>query len=139
MTLDNKIFLNPIKIEYTKDNLGSNALSFREPQKYFSISVSLFLEGDDLFDSPHFEYCDQANSQYGGLQKILIKDYEIEFQFDIDCKFCQKTTVVRILLKDKIERNLVDFMINYLFLKEFIVSETISIDVNDIVQINQRT
>lgn len=115
---DSKILsIIPNNIEYVYDNLETNAISFIWDDNYFTIATGEILEEDDDPDYIEFELNDQGNFRIGNLDKVVFYNDRLEIIFtDLYLKKYEKSVIYT-----EVNKKIVDFFINYLFLDKFII------------------
>lgn len=115
---DSKILsIIPNNIEYVYDNLETNAISFIWDNNYFTIATGEILEEDDDPDYIEFELNDQGNFRIGNLDKVVFYNDRLEIIFtDLYLKKYEKSVIYT-----EVNKKIVDFFINYLFLDKFII------------------
>lgn len=115
---DSKILsIIPNNIEYVYDNLQTNAISFIWDNNYFTIATGEILEEDDDPDYIEFELNDQGNFRIGNLDKVVFYNDRLEIIFtDLYLKKYEKSVIYT-----EVNKKIVDFFINYLFLDKFII------------------
>lgn len=112
-----KLSIRPDRIEYTINELDSNAISFPfGGNGYFSIQTSTYLEEDELLNEPFLELNEQSQSQAGGIAEILFSLDAVEIFFKTGEEFIDKYSSIEIKLKEAVDIKMVDFFANYLFL-----------------------
>jgi hypothetical protein len=112
-----KLSIRPDRIEYTIDELDSNAISFPLGENgYFSIQTCIYLEEDELLNEPFLELNEQSQSEAGGIAEILFSLDAVEIFFKTGEEFIDKYSSIEIKLKEAVDMKMVDFFANYLFL-----------------------
>ena len=113
-----KILLSPDNIEYNYDVHHSNAINFTDDDQWLSIQRSIVAdEGDD----PIFKKCNFATSNgnligYIDIGKIEFKKYSIIISFS--SILANGLSGVEVCLVDEINEEIIDFFVNYLFLRD---------------------
>lgn len=127
---DSKILnIIPANIEYVYDNLQTNAISFTWDNNYFTIATGEILEEDDDPDYIEFELNDQGNFRIGNLDKVVFYNDRLEIIFtDLYLKKYEKSVI-----HTEVNKKIVDFFINYLFLYKFIIYDD-SFNTSNIVE-----
>lgn len=86
----------------------------------FSIQIGAYLEEDDDLNQPTFKFRDQGSSQSGAIQEIHFSAKKIILTFRDSDLFLEKYKTVELLLDQPVNRKMVDFFANHLFLASFI-------------------
>lgn len=106
-------------IEYVHDTFDTNAINFRASEGYFSIQTGVYLEEDERLNEPFFELNSQEQSQSGGLARVLFDDAVVTLDFQTSRPFLGKFAAVEIEVPTGVNRQLVDFFNNHLFLASY--------------------
>lgn len=125
------LLLKPISIEMVYDELDTNALNFQFNEGYLSIQTSVYLEEDEQLNEPYIEMNDQANAQCGGIKQVVFFPNKILIEFSEAPPFLDKHQTIEILLTEKVDKKIVDFVNNHLFLGE-LTSYSADFDKNNI-------
>lgn len=128
---DSKILnIIPTNIEYVYNNLQTNAISFTWDNNYFTIATGEILEEED--DDPNyieFELNDQENFRIGNLDKVVFYNDRLETIFtNLYLEKYEKSVIYT-----EVNKKIVDFFINYLFLDNFIIYDD-SFNTSNIVE-----
>ena len=117
------IMLTPIDIEYTYDHLDCNALNFVLENGYFSIHRSIVIdaEEDPIFALPYFmlaspDWGDEGN--YNAITELHISPHQLSFTFTN--AIAAEQTQVHIHNTQPVDLQLVDFLVNDLFLGDVV-------------------
>ncbi len=112
--------IEPKKIEYIIDENDTNAIFFYLNGGNFSIQTSVYEHEIEELNQPYFEIDDQANSMYITPNKIVFFNDKITIHFDNDNLLLGDYSEVEISLLDGINKKIVDFFSDYLFLDKYI-------------------
>ena len=132
------LMLNPIRIESIYDELDTNAINFILDNGYFSIQAGVYLEEDEHLNEPIFEFNDQGDSQNGGVEKIVFGDRQILLVFQDNDLFLKKYKTVELMLSQKVDRKIVDFFANCLFLGNMLAYENGFDESSKVIQTKRR-
>jgi hypothetical protein len=102
------------------DDRDVNVATFASGSDYVSIQICQYEEGDPLLDSPYIEHNGQESGQYDGISSIELHPSFIAIDFLVDQLFEGKFDKIVIRLRNTIDRKVVDFLVNYLFLSKYI-------------------
>lgn len=119
----------PRNIEYVYDDLETNAISFTWDNNYFTIATGEILEEGDDPDYIEFEFNDQGNFRIGNLDKVVFYNDRLEIIFtNLYLEKYEKSVIYT-----EVNKKIVDFFINYLFLDKFIIYDD-SFNTSNIVE-----
>ena len=118
------IMLTPIDIEYTYDHLDCNALNFVLENGYFSIHRSIVIdaEEDPIFSLPYFMLASPdwgEEGTYNAITELHISPHQLNFTFAN--AIATELTQVQIHCTQPVDLQLVDFLVNDLFLGDVVV------------------
>ncbi|MBW2713280.1 MAG: hypothetical protein JRC77_05965 [Deltaproteobacteria bacterium] len=102
------------------DDQDTSVATFISGGDYLSIQACKYLEDDPLLNEPYVEYCGQENGQYGGIERLVLHPSKIEIDFDAKNVFMGKYKNIVIAMNLAVKRELVDFLVNHLFLSKYI-------------------
>ena len=116
------LFIHDADVKLVVDeDLDTNILIFVSESNHLSIQVCIYLEDDPLLNEPYLEYNNQGNAQYGGIKKITLHSSSVEIMFVESNLFMRIYSNITIYTKLPIGRELVEFLINCLFLSNLII------------------
>jgi len=133
--------LNVTKIQFIYDEGDTNAINFiLDDNGYFSIQIGVYLEEGDhpSLNQPIFEFKDQGDSQSGGIEEIHFSEKKIILTFRDSDLFLKKYKTVELLLDQPLNRKMVDFFANHLFLGEIIRYDIGFKESNKVIQTEHR-
>src|SRR5260221_8520223 len=132
--------LNVTKIQFIYDEGYKNAINFTlDDNGYFSIKIGVYLEeDDDRLNQPIFEFKDQGDSQSGGIEEIHFREKKIILTFRDSDLFLKTYKTVELLLDQPVNRKMVDFFANHLFLGEIIRYDIGFKESNKVIQTEHR-
>jgi hypothetical protein len=133
--------LTPQKIALVYDDLDSNAVFFQlpRPDSYFCVQACVYLEDNEILNLPYFELNEQSDSHYRRIEAATFFGEKIVLSFAHDSMFLKKygsvtlhfgatvekvrtyqTEDVAVPSTEPVDRTLVDFFANHLFLGRYI-------------------
>jgi hypothetical protein len=141
--------LTPQTIELVYDDLDTNAASFHlpYPDSFFCIQAGVYLEDKEELNLPYFELNEQSNSDYRRIEAVTFFREKIVLSFAHDSMFLKKYSSVALHFgaaikrvrtfqtedsanekyesvaapsTEPVDRTLVDFFANHLFLGGYI-------------------
>ena len=118
------IMLTPIDIEYTDDHLECNALNFVLENGYFSIQRSIVIDAEEepIFALPYFMLSSPdwgEEGAYNAITQLHISPHQLSFTFADEIVAAQ--TQLHIHCTQPVNLQLVDFLVNGLFLGDVVV------------------
>ncbi len=113
--------LKVTKIQFIYDDGDTNAINFiLDDNGYFSIQTCVYEEQDENFNQPFFEFKEQSNGQRGGLERIDFSTEKTLLTFKDNKLFMKRYKEVELLLNQPVDRKIVDFFANHLFVGDLI-------------------
>ena len=117
------ILLTPIDIKYSYNHLDCNALNFVLENGYFSIHRSIVIDAEEnpIFALPYFmlaspDWGDEGN--YNAITELHISPHQLSFTFTN--AIAAEQTQVHIHNTQPVDLQLVDFLVNDLFLGDVV-------------------
>ncbi len=111
----NKITLEIVKTYLIYDDLDTNCINMILENGYFNIQTSVYVDNDDEFSEiPYFELYGQENSEY--LEPCEIKFHSKEIHINFPRKIFNKYINIILRFNKEINKEIVNFFVNYLFL-----------------------
>ena len=121
------LYIAAQQIEYVYDKLDTNALNIITKDGYFCIQrgVAIDPKDDPLYNKPHIELDSQMNGDYFDLREVIF--FSKEIHIIPESIFNEKYNCIIIGVPDGVDKKIIDFFVNYLFLGD-IVKYTEDID-----------
>ena len=111
-----KISLTPSNIEYIYDVYHSNAINFTNDSQYLSIQRSIVADEDDdpIFKKCNFATNDGKLAGYLDIEKVIFKRRSLIIL--LTSIIANGVGEIEVCLSNEIDKQTIDFFVNYLFL-----------------------
>jgi CRISPR/Cas system-associated protein endoribonuclease Cas2 len=111
-----KLKLQAEGVEFHYDENDTNAINFLVEGGYLSLQIGVYVDPCENPPStePHIELDSQEKAQYGGIGLVVF--YPDKLTINFSKKFLKKYDQVEILVGSTVDKKIVDFFVNHLFM-----------------------
>ncbi len=111
-----KLKLQTEGVEFHYDENDTNAINFFVDGGYLSLQICVYVDPSESPPStePHIELNSQEQAHYGGIGSVAF--YCDKLTINFPKKFLRKYDQVEILVGSKVDKKIVDFFVNHLFM-----------------------